>query len=99
MARLLTGGVEEASAYLRVSPRTLRRMFARSGLRIVDVVRETRKRAGADALAARRPLKRVAAELGFSSLPNLYRFIRREFGTGVRECRRAFLPRPWPRER
>jgi hypothetical protein len=88
IARLLSGGAAGGAAYLGVSERTLRRLFLRRGRRLSDVLKEIRKSSVADAMRSRRPSRHVAADLGFSSVANLYRFIRREFGMSVRDYRR-----------
>lgn len=91
-AVLVQRGVSGLAQYFKVSPRTLRRVCAKTGvslraLRAVLIVTSART-----LLRTRLPIMDVAHRLGFSSSQTFARFLRRECGTTARELRSGADP-------
>lgn len=89
---LVRFGPRLAASRSGVSERTLRRRFKRRGLRLVDYLKESRRRFAERLLLTDLPLMTVSNQLGFGSTQTFARFMRREFGVTATAVRQRLRP-------
>ena len=80
--------LEEVAGLLRVSPRTLQRLFAAEGISYSDIVERCRCKTACEFLESTRiPVKDIATSLGYRDASSFSRAFRRWTGTAPRAYR------------